>query len=410
MRLISILVILTVMASGYLSSASGICDQENLTIGALLPMSGDWASTGLSAQIALEHAEDDINNFLSDMNKSTRIKIVVKDTRTDPAATFEALRELEAQGVRIIIGPEDSASLSGVREYANQSGIILISCGSTAPSLAIPGDTTFRLASDDTNLANAMADLMIRDGAKAVVALARNDVWGNDLISAAAESLNQKGRVTMTSLRYNPDSDDFSKILGELGTLLEDIHDVYDDSEVAVFMISFDESIDILFQASRDQLLASARWYGSDPSGVLVRENESAAEFAIKVGFKYPTFSTENSSVARRIAEDIRERHGIDMVSYAMNNYDAAWLIAYTYLVTGSSDPADFIRTLPIFARTFRGYSGDLVLNDAGDRAFAFYTFWSLRDSDGIPKNVPLIKYIFNPYEGVLWSPANEFS
>jgi len=96
------------------------------------------------------------------------------------------------------------------------------------------------------------------------------------------------------------------------------------------------------------------------------------------------------------------------MVSYAMNDYDAAWLIAYTYLVTGSSDPADFMRVLPVFARTYRGYSGDAVLNDAGDRAFAIYTFWSLRDTDGIPQNVPLSKYVFNPYEGVFWSPADE--
>lgn len=408
MRLTSILVVLTVMATGYLSPASGICDQENLTIGALLPMSGDWASTGLSAQIALEHAEADINNFLSDMNKSTRIQIVVKDTGTDPEATFEALKELEARGLRIIIGPEDSASLSRVREYANESGIILISGGSTAPSMAISGDTTFRLASDDTNLANAMADLMTKDGAKAVVALARNDVWGNDLINAAAESLDQKGGVTMTPLRYNPDSENFSQILGELGAHLEDARDVYGDGAVAVYLIAFDESIDILAQASRDPALASARWYGSDPSGVLIRENESAVQFAIKVGFIYPTFGQENSPVARRIAGDIRERHEIDMVSYAMNDYDAAWLIAYTYLVTGSSDPADFMRVLPVFARTYRGYSGDAVLNDAGDRAFAIYTFWSLRDTDGIPQNVPLSKYVFNPYEGVFWSPADE--
>lgn len=408
MRLTSILLVLTVMATGHLSPASGICDQENLTIGALLPMSGDWASTGISAQIALEHAEADINNFLSDMNKSTRIQIIVKDTRTDPEATFEALKELEAQGLRIIIGPEDSASLSRVREYANESGIILISGGSTAPSLAISGDTTFRLASDDTNLANAMADLMTRNGAKAVVALARNDVWGNDLINATAESLSQMGGVKMTPLRYNPNSDDFSQILGDLRALLEDARDEYGDGAVAVYLIAFDESMEILVQASRDPALASARWYGTDPSGVLIREDERAAQFAIKVGFIYPTFSQGNSSVVRRIAEDIRERQKIDMVSYAMNDYDAAWLITYTYLLTGSSDPADFMRALPVFARTYRGYSGDAVLNDAGDRAFAFYTFWSLRDSDGIPQNVPLSRYIFNPYEGVFWIPGDE--
>lgn len=142
-------------------------------------MSGDWASTGLSAQIALEHAEADINNFLSDMNKSTRIQIVVKDTGTDPEATFEALKGAEARGLRIIIGPEDSASLSRVREYANESGIILMERWQHRPEHGHLWRYDLPAGLHDTNLANAMADLMTKDGAKAVVALARNDVWGN---------------------------------------------------------------------------------------------------------------------------------------------------------------------------------------------------------------------------------------
>lgn len=54
-------------------------------------------------------------------------------------------------------------------------------------------------------------------------------------------------------------------------------------------------------------------------------------------------------------------------------------LIAYTYLVAGSDDPAIREHAAPLaFARTFRGYSGDAVLNDAGDRAFAIYTIWAV--------------------------------
>lgn len=78
-----------------------------------------------------------------------------------------------------------------------------------------------------------------------------------------------------------------------------------------------------------------------------------------------------------------------------MNDYDAAWLITYTYLVAGSGDPADFMRILPVFTRTCRGYSGDAVLNDSEDRAFTIYTFWSLNVSSGFPQNVPMSKYIF---------------
>jgi branched-chain amino acid transport system substrate-binding protein len=79
---------------------------------------------------------------------------VVKDSQSDPDITLKALKELQAQGIRIILGPEESQPLSYVRKYANDSGIILISGSSTAPSLAIKNDTTFRLVPDDDTLAH----------------------------------------------------------------------------------------------------------------------------------------------------------------------------------------------------------------------------------------------------------------
>lgn len=408
MRLRSILVILIMMAFNSLPLSYGMCEQENLTIGALLPISGDYASTGLSAQTALEHAEADINSFLSDMNRSTRMHIVMKDTKTDPEATFKALLELEELGLRIIIGPEDSASLSRIREYANASGIILISGSSTAPSMAIAGDTTFRMASDDTHLGDAMVDLMQKDGVGAVVPLARDDLWGNDLINATAQRLNSEGGVMLNPIRYSPNTENFSGAFADLRAVLKDAVNEYGNGSVAVYLIAFDEAVKILSQASGDPVLSSVRWYGSDPSAVLIRDDRRAAEFAIEVRFIYPTFGQQNSPVYKRISEDVRQSHGIDMVSYAMNDYDAAWLVAYTYMVAGSGDTAAFKRILPLFARTYRGYSGDAVLNDAGDRAFAIYTFWSLNASGGVPQNVPLSKYVFNPYEGVYWSLADD--
>jgi branched-chain amino acid transport system substrate-binding protein len=410
MKPISVIVALAFLISINLPPSYGICDQGNLTIGALLPLSGDYASTGLSAKTALEHAEVDINSALSDIGRSARIHIVIKDTKTDPDATFEALKDLQVQGLRIIIGPEDSASLSRIREYANTSGIILISGSSTAPSLAIANDTIFRMTSDDTYLGNAIVALMRKDEVRAVVPIARDDLWGNDLINATAKSLNSEGGVMLNPIRFSSNTEDFSQALKDLRNSLKDAVNENGNGSVAVYLIAFDEATNILSQASGDELLSSVRWYGSDPSGILIQQDNRAAQFALKVHFIYPTFGQQNSPLYRKISEEVMQRYGIDMISYAINDYDAAWLIAYTYLVTGSDDPAAFKKMLPIFAKTYRGYSGDAVLNDAGDRAFAIYTFWSLNASNGIPQNWPMRKYVFNPYEGAYWSPVGDSS
>jgi branched-chain amino acid transport system substrate-binding protein len=384
--------------------SGGICIQGNLTIGALLPLSGDYAGTGLSAQIALEQAASDINQMFSDTGRSTRINIVIKDTKTDPEITFQALKALQAQGLRIIIGPEDSASLLRVRDYANASGIILISGSSTAPSLAIAHDTTFRMASDDTYLGGAIVALMKKDGIKAVLPLARDDLWGNDLINTTTKSLNSEGDVMLYPIKYSPNTGNFTPALADLRSSLGDAMKQYGNASIAVYLIAFGEAKNILSQASGDPILSSVRWYGSDPSEVLIQKDEPAAQFASKVRFIYPTFGQENSTVYRKISEEVRKRYGIDAVSYAINDYDAAWLVAYTYLLTGSDDPETFRKMLPIYAKTYRGYSGDGVLNDAGDRAFAIYTFWSMKASNGTLQYRPMSKYVFNPYEGAYWS------
>lgn len=408
MKLIAIMALMAMLLSIGPQSCSDITDQGNLTIGALLPLSGDYASIGKSAQIALELAEADINEALSDMGRSARIQMLIKDTKTDPEVTFEELKDFMDQGLKIIIGPEDSASLSRVREYANESGIILISSSSTAPSLAVANDTTFRFASDDTHLANVMAALMQRDGIKAVLPLAREDIWGNDLINATAKSLDSKGGVMLSPVKYNPNTKDFARTLADLRTALAKAINQYGNGSVAVDLIAFNEGTSILSQASGDPVLSSVRWYGSDPSAVSFHENEKAARFAWKVHFVYPTFGQENSTVYRRICEEVRQRYGIDAVTYAINDYDTAWMVAYVYLIAGSDDPAVFKKLLPNFAKTYRGYSGDSALNDAGDRAFAIYTIWSLKPSKDSFRNVPLTKYVFNPNEGAFWSSVED--
>jgi ABC-type branched-subunit amino acid transport system substrate-binding protein len=136
------------------TSSPQATSERNLTVGALFSLHGDNSNGGISSQIAIKIAEADINELFSTLGRTIRVHVVVKDSQSDPEITWKALKELQAQGIRIILGPEESQPLSYVRKYANDSGIILISGSSTASSLAIKNDTTFRLVPDDDTLAH----------------------------------------------------------------------------------------------------------------------------------------------------------------------------------------------------------------------------------------------------------------
>lgn len=390
------LILLRVLACIATAEDASSTAADSLTVGALLPLSGDLSSTGISDQIALNMAEEDINKFLSETGRETRINLIEKDTGTDPTETFYALKDLQDQGVQIVIGPEDSASLSRVMDYADRNGIILISATSTAPSLAIAGDTTFRLMPDDRRLGAAVAALMRSDGIQVMIPLGRKDVWADELINATAAAFSAKGGAVMDGVRYNPEPDNFSGDLSLLRNELDRALGSYGPESVAVYLVSFEEGADIMSQARDDPVLSSVKWYGGDSSASTFSENTKAAEFVQATKFVYPLYGNDRS----KIFQMLKERLGRDPDADSVNAYDALWLITETYLMTGSDRPEIFRSLLPEVAESRLGSYGSLALNEAGDRDFASYAFMALQSVNGTLQWVPVARYTSGSGQG----------
>ena len=69
----------------------------------------------------------------------------------------------------------------GSNLIADAHNILVISQGSTASSLAIPGDNILRFCPNDTREAEALVALLQHDGIRAIVPLWRNDAGNNGL-------------------------------------------------------------------------------------------------------------------------------------------------------------------------------------------------------------------------------------
>jgi branched-chain amino acid transport system substrate-binding protein len=356
--------------------------KDILPIGALLSLHGDSSSYGTSSQIALKIAESDINKLFSDIGRAIQIKVAVEDTQTDPDITLKALKDLQSQGIKIIIGPEQSQCLANVREYADQNGIILISGGSTAQSLAIENDTTFRLAPDDATLARLLASLMQRGGIRVLIPLARKDLWADDMLSATKREFEGEDRIMQEAVRYDPQTANFSS---QLILLRSEVRDAIKDNHsdhVAVYVSAFDEVVTILAQANGDPVLSSVRWYGNDLTNMAISQNKTTAEFALSVHFLSPVIGGICEPKYERIKKAIFNETGRQAPSLAANDYDALWLITYTCLLTGSNNTKAFKQAFPIVAERYRGQFGWMKLNEAGDLENVPYTIASIEMDD----------------------------
>jgi branched-chain amino acid transport system substrate-binding protein len=107
------------------------------TIGCLLPFSGRYGAYGNRALKGVELA---LNRF-SSQNIDHGIKIIFKDTGSDPAKAAEAVKELFKENVAAIIGPLVTAATAGVE--AQHNGIPIITLTQKEDITQI-GDYVFR--------------------------------------------------------------------------------------------------------------------------------------------------------------------------------------------------------------------------------------------------------------------------
>lgn len=381
--IIFLIFVLVYIGSADCASSPQATTERNLTVGALFSLHGDNSFGGISSQIAVEIAEADINKLFSMLGRTIRVHVVVKDSQSDPDIALKALKELQAQGIRIIIGPEESQTLSHVQKYANDSGIILVSGSSTASSIAIKNDTTFRLVPDDDNMVHNLISLMHRDGIKIIIPLARKDVWGDGMLNAIKKEFGLKGGTTLDAVRYDPSTENFSPELNLLHSEVVHAVEGNGNSSVAVFIAAFDEILPIFSQANGDPMLSSVRWYDGDTSGISLIHNPNASEFAVSTHFIFPTYGLEGNSKFEQIQKEVMKETGREAETFAVNDYDALWIITYTYLMVGSDDPDAFKWMFPLVAKTYRGNIGWMKLNDAGDLENAPFTFVQLKENNG---------------------------
>src|SRR5262249_53550688 len=142
---------------------AGKTPKSLVKIGVLATLTGSWFSLGTNTVAALQIAARDLKN-IGHQYRPVRFRFLVRDTQHDPSRALEAIQDLNARGVKIIIGPQTSSEVAMIKPFADAHNILVISQGSTASSLAIPGDNIFRFCPNDRREAEALVALLQHDG------------------------------------------------------------------------------------------------------------------------------------------------------------------------------------------------------------------------------------------------------
>ena len=359
-------------------------------VAALVSETGDWSNLGLSSEAAIEIAIEEINADFETRDLPYRFELTVFDTQLNPVLAASSMQNLADAGFRIVIGPQSSSEVGAVKALADSLGILVVSQGSTASSLAIADDFVFRYVPGDQIEGAAMANTMYTAGKQAMVTLARNDAGNLGLQNAVTTYFTAAGGTAVSAGNYDPATTDFSTSLTAVRNEIQNLNATYPLSAIGVYLASFDEAVALFNQAATDPILASVHWYGGD--GFIRNEallaDPLASQFAVNTQFFSPEFGLPSSteSIWSPLLADVYARSGVVGDAYTLTAYDAMKVVAKLIennagIPTSSSTfKTEFFN----LSNSHSGATGVISLNAAGDRANGSFDYWGVEVVNGV--------------------------
>ena len=333
--------------------------------------------------------------------------LIVNATSYNAGNTAEsaagALRAAHAggSGPSVYVGPSTDRGLHAAMPYAAANNIVLVSAGSTAPSLAVEDDLVFRLLPSARLDAEALARHALNAGSESLHAVLENATHGPP--TAAGQALEDatppaQGRFSHAfdaALAYAgvPSLSGTVTLAGTAGSYgAAEAAEALDASvrsasaRAAVVYMGSPEGLAALAAASGQYpALASAVWLatGLSAGSVLLAGDGPAAAFAAEAGLSAARWSPSAGSPAREIDPLLPPEADAGALHRAYAAYDAVLVIGEAAAGArggdGTTDAAEIAGRIPAAAAAYSGALGDIALDHAGDLWVpAAYDLWTV--------------------------------
>ncbi len=221
------------------SSAPAAKGDGTLTIGTLLPQTGDLAFLGPPEFAGVQLAVDEIN-AAGGVNGKEIVKIDSDSGDGTPDIAGASVDKLLAQDVDVVVGAASSNVSKSVIDKITGAGVVQFSPANTAAGFDEYPDKGlyFRTAPSDVLQGKVVANLAVQDGNKNVAVLARQDFYGEGLAASAAKNLEAAGATVAAKVLYNADAENYTAEVNEIAAAKPD----------AVILVAFNETTKIIPQ------------------------------------------------------------------------------------------------------------------------------------------------------------------
>ena len=210
-----------------------------LTIGTLLPQTGDLAFLGPPEFAGVDLAIEDINAAGGVLGQDVaQIKADSGDGTPDIAGA--EVDKLLADNSDVIVGAAASGVSVSVIDKITGAGVVQFSPANTAAGFDTYDDNGlyFRTAPSDVLQGEILANLVVEDGGENVAIMGRQDFYGEGLSERVQEVLEEKGATVSEFVLYAADAQNFTAEVNKIAASKPD----------SLVMVSFNETTKIIPQ------------------------------------------------------------------------------------------------------------------------------------------------------------------
>lgn len=370
-------------------------DDGVLRLGYVLPETGDLADIGLGEpQIAaVQYAVSVINDAGGVLGND--VTLDGGDEAGDSAIASETADGLLQDGVDAIVGAAATGMTLAIVDQVTGAGVVQCSGSNTGPIMTdYPDDGFyFRTAPTDALQGPILADLIVGDENSEVAIIARGDEYGEGLLEATRDALQEQGATVTDEIIYDPNASTFDSEVEELAA----------SDPQAVLVIAFAEGAQIVQTMTEAGLGAQdIALYGADGlagstlAGDVDPENPNVVDGL--------TGTRPDTSVDPAFQEALQEfEPDLEDVTFAPQVFDCAIVVALAAVAADSDDPAVFVDEIVNVTRDgeacatfeecvalledgedidYEGPSGSTTFTDVGEPDVGIYEVWGWRDGE----------------------------
>ncbi len=229
------------------SSTPGGGGQGNgtLTIGTLLPQTGDLSFLGPPEFAGVDLAVQDINKA-GGVNGSPVKQVKGDSGDGTPNIAPRETQTLLDQGADVIIGAASSSVSLSVIDKITGAGVVQISPANTSTAFDTYNDKGlyFRTAPSDVLQGAVMANLVTSDGFSNIAIMARQDSYGEALANQVDQRFTDAGGTVVKKVLYDANAANFSAEVQQIAAAKPD----------AIVLIAFNETTKIIPEMISNQI------------------------------------------------------------------------------------------------------------------------------------------------------------